>query len=242
MSELSGTNPKVAALTKQTEHNEQAWSLPGVLGFFDSARATTAQVYRSEWIFLRELLREGMSVLDVGCAQGGFAAVLAEHLSDFRYTGVDVSAAMVERARFRHPDHRFLQVPEADLSALDGETFDLVLVLGILHLHEKWRDTLAAAWTKTAGALVLDLREHEAASIEDKTVSSFRMDFGVADADHAAVTLPYIILNSADALATLRHMTPDRTRLSHFGYLTPVSGSASAPVDQVMANVWCVER
>lgn len=227
---------------KAGESNSAAWSLPGVLDFFGAARRSTAQVYPSEWFFLKDRLREGLSVLDVGCAQGGFADMLAEHLGDFRYTGVDVSAEMIARARARNPRHTFHTVPEGDLSVLDGERYDLVLVLGILHLHERWRDTIAAAWRLTAGSLVMDLRESDGPTVEDKARSWFRMDFGGGDDRHAATTLPYVIVNSAEALATVRRLTPGARRTSHFGYLHPVSGSASTPVPEVMANVWCVER
>jgi SAM-dependent methyltransferase len=225
-----------------TAGNADAWSMPGVLGFFDTERRTTAQVYASEWFFLKDRLREGVGVLDVGCAQGGFASVLEENLTSFGYTGIDISAAMIERARTRHPRQRFEAVSEADWSPLGAETFELVLVLGILHLHESWRDTIARAWTHTAGSLILDLREHDGPTIEDKAVSSLRMDFGGNSAAYAETQVPYVLVNSAEALATVRRLTPGARRISHFGYLHPVSGSASCPVAEAMANVWCIER
>jgi SAM-dependent methyltransferase len=221
---------------------ENAWGLPGVLNFFEDARATTAQVYASEWFFLKDRLKEGMSVLDVGCAQGGFASVLAEHLREFRYTGLDVNADMVARARAKHPGHAFHHVPDGDWAALGGECFDLVLVLGILHLHLSWRDTIAQAWSRTRHCLLLDLREIEGATIEDPARSYFRMDFGGGDAVHSETTIPYILVNSAEALATVRRLCPDARRISHYGYLHPLSGSAVAPVKEAMANVWCIER
>jgi SAM-dependent methyltransferase len=220
-----------------TASYSDAWT--DVAGFFDHERATTAQVYPSEWFFLKDRLREGISVLDVGCAQGGFAGVLGEHLTDFTYTGIDISAEMVARAQARHPRHRFLQVAESHWPELAGERFDLVLVLGILHLHEGWRDTVASAWAQTGGCLLMDLREHEGATVEDKAVSSFRMDFGGAG---GTARLPYVIVNSGEALATVRRLTPGARRISHYGYLHPVSGSADTPVAEVMANVWCIER
>jgi SAM-dependent methyltransferase len=222
-----------------SEHNARAWG--HVVDFFDHERATSTQVYASEWFFLKDLLREGISVLDVGCAQGGFAGVLAENLKDFSYTGIDISPEMITRAKARHPSRAFHCVNESDWSAIAGRRFDLVLVLGILHLHETWRDTIARAWSHTAGTLLMDLREHEGPTIEDKTVSSFRMDFG-GDATGACVRLPYVIVNSAEALAVVRRSSDGASRLSHYGYLHPVSGAAMTPMDKVMTNVWCVQR
>lgn len=223
--------------------NAAAWGLPGVLGFFDTARASTGQVYASEWFFLKEKLAEGVSVLDVGCAQGGFAGVMAENLQDFRYTGIDIALEMIERARERHPRHVFHHIPEnAPWDALGDETFDLVLVLGILHLHEGWRETIARAWARTRGTLILDLRETDGPTLEDKARSWFQMDFGGGGGEHGETRLPYVLVNSAEALSTVRRLCPEARRISHFGYLHPVSGSARTPVAEAMANVWCIER
>jgi len=222
--------------------NADAWGLNGVLDFF-SERSTTDQVYPSEWFFLKDRLRNGMRVLDVGCAQGGFASMLSEHLDQFSYTGIDISPAMLERARARHPGHTFHTISEnADWTFLGGETFDLVLVLGILHLHEGWRETMTRAWSHTEGCLLMDLRETEGPTVEDKAHSFFRMDFGGGGDDHGTVTLPYVLVNSAEALGTVRRLAPGARRISHYGYIHPVSASASVPVDGVMTNVWCVEH
>lgn len=225
--------------------NADAWSLGGVLEFFETERSSTGHVYPSEWFFLKDRLKNGMRVLDVGCAQGGFASMLSEHLDQFDYTGIDINAAMIERACARHPGHAFHIIAEdMDWACLGGLNFDLVLVLGILHLHEGWRDTIARAWTHTAGCLLMDMRETDGPSIEDKAQSYFRMDFGGnGDGEHhCATTLPYVLVNSAEALGTVRRLTPGARRTSHYGYLHPVSTSASVPVNDVMTNVWCVER
>jgi SAM-dependent methyltransferase len=222
--------------------NAEAWGLPRVIDFFTTARATTAEVYPSEWFFLKDRLREGISVLDVGCAQGGFSAVLAEHLEDFRYTGVDVSPAMVAAARARFPRRDFQVVGEGDLSTLGEARFDLVLALGHLHLHERWRDTLAEAWRRTAGALIFDLRHVDGPTVEDKTRAYMAMDFHGGGSSHAAMRLPYILLNAGEALAAVRAACPGAARIAHYGYLHRPTGTAVLPVEAVMAVTWCVER
>jgi SAM-dependent methyltransferase len=223
-------------------HNADAWGLPGVLRFFETERTTTGDVYKSEWFFLESQLREGISVLDIGCAQGGFASILGENLNDFSYTGVDINTGMIAAAKEKHPAATFHLIEQADLSVLDGQTFDLVIVLGILHLHEGWRDTLAAAWARTGGALVFDLREIAGPSIEDKERSYFRMDFGGDDATHRETILPYNLINAAEAQDVCAQLGGDNSTVSHYGYIHNVSGSACCPVETVMFNTWCLER
>jgi SAM-dependent methyltransferase len=222
--------------------NTAAWGLPGVLEFFAQRRGTSAEVYPSEWFFLKDRLKEGVSVLDIGCAQGGFAAVIAEHVKNFRYVGADANPDMIARARVRFPQHMFVQVRESDYSALGAGMFDLVLVFGILHLHETWRDTIAAAWARAKGALIFDLREWGGATIEDKTRAYMTMDFHAGDAAHRVRRLPYVLLNSADALGAVRGLCAGARRIQHYGYLHPPSATSVVPTERVMMNTWCVER
>lgn len=224
------------------DSNAAAWGLPQVLDFFDQARATTSEVYASEWFFLKDELRPGIHVLDVGCAQGGFATVMAEHLDDFVYSGIDINAGMVERAKAKHPRHTFHHVEGTDWSALGNQQFDLVLVLGILHLHESWRDTLRAAWARTRGTLIFDLREVSGPTIEDKSHSYFRMDFHGGDTRHTEAHLPYVLVNTAEALALVQDVCGLEAKVERYGYVHPVSGSAVTPDTAVMATTYCIRR
>lgn len=223
-----------------TPGNAAVWSRPDAVDFFTKARSTTSDVYPSEWFFLKDRLREGIRILDVGCAQGGFAGIIAEHLTRFEYTGVDISSTMIARARERFPQHRFHVVEEGDDSALAGAEFDLVLVLGILHLHESWRRTLDAAWRRTRSTLIFDLRETHLPTVEDKARSWFTMQLPEGGAPSAH--LPYIILNTTDALDTVIRTCAGATAIARYGYLHPVSGTARTPISQVMATAYRVER
>jgi SAM-dependent methyltransferase len=229
-------------MTDNASDNASAWGMPNVLAFFDAERATTADVYPSEWFFLKDLLREDISVLDVGCAQGGFAAILGEHLTRFSYTGLDINAEMIARAEARFPDHQFHRIDETGFGLGAEARFDLVLVLGILHLHETWRDTLARAWAHTKGTLLFDLRESDGPTIEDKSRAYFKMDFNGGDAAHAETRLPYNIVNAGDALAVAKSVCPGAARIENYRYLHPVSHSAVTPVAEVMASVYCARR
>ena len=229
-------------MTTRKKKNVDAWSLPRVINFFDEQRSSTDDVYASEWLFLKDALWEGMRVLDVGCAQGGFASVLGEHLRSFQYTGLDTSADMIARAREKHPDHIFHELKATGTSGVDHMSYDLVLVLGILHLHEHWRETLTFAWKHTAGAILFDLRETPQPSIENSEVSFFKMDFNGGGDIYANTKLPYNIINSSEALHTVKLIMGDAKKISHYGYINPVSASAVGPISEVMANTYFVEK
>jgi ubiquinone/menaquinone biosynthesis C-methylase UbiE len=215
------------------------WSEAGVPEFYEKHRLTTADVYPSEWFFLEKLLSEGMSVLDIGCALGGFASILGEHLSDFTYVGLDISPEMIRRAKERYPGHEFHVIAQGDLSPVEGRRFDLVLSLGILHLSVGWRELIAEAWKRAGRFLLLDLRETSGATIEDEGRSYFKMEIYTNREGDAR--LPYNLINSAEAWKTIGDSCTGYKSLRHYGYVAPVSQSAVTPVSQVLMNTYCIE-
>ena len=74
--------------------------------------------------FLLEHVSAGDRVLDLGCGDGAFAAVLVE--AGAAVTGVDVAAEAVRRARERAPGARFEQVAEGAPLPLDEDAVDVV--------------------------------------------------------------------------------------------------------------------
>jgi SAM-dependent methyltransferase len=216
------------------------WSAPGWVDFYENRRTKTEDIYPSEWFFMKDLLADGMSVLDVGCALGGLASVLSEHLEHFTYTGVDISEAMIARARQKHARHQFHVIGEADLSVLAEDRFDLVVCLGVLHLTRRWRELIAAAWARTEKTFLLDLRETSDASVEDETVSYYRVDALLETA--APARLPYNIINSAEALATLIGQCAGAVGLQHYGYLASVSSAAVTSTKQVLMDTYRIDK
>ncbi len=218
------------------------WNESGWPEYYETHRATTADVYPSEWFFLKDLLAEGMTVLDIGSAAGGLASVLSEHLHQFEYTGVDISEEMVRRARQRHPTRTFHVIREADLAAIGDGQYDVVVCLGVLHLTRPWRELVASAWQRTKQSLLLDLRESHLATVEDETASHFRVDFLLNGGSLGGSVLPYNIINSAEALSTIVQVCADAGRLQHYGYLAPPSEAAVTPVKQVLMNTYRIDR
>jgi len=76
---------------------------------------------------------KGFKILDVGCGIGDFYGYLKENFGNsFRYTGIDVSAKMIQAARSRLPTGKFLLKNFDDPNF--QEKFDLIYVCGTLNL------------------------------------------------------------------------------------------------------------
>lgn len=78
------------------------------------------------------LVRDGSSILDVGCGNGRLLDLLVHR--SVQYTGVDVSARLVDIARLRYPSmhHQFVV---GDILALPfpDSSFDAIAAISVLH-------------------------------------------------------------------------------------------------------------
>lgn len=74
----------------------------------------------------------GLSVLEVGCGFGDLGVYLRARNPGVRYSGIDLSARMIEEARRCHPDLEFRCGNVLDLG--NEERFDVVLAQGIFYL------------------------------------------------------------------------------------------------------------
>ena len=152
---------------------------------------------------LAALLSPGLAVLDVGCGTGAITRGIAEAVGrDGRAVGVDVNAAMIEKARAAHGGVPGLSFEVADAGALPFDTaFDIVTAARVL----QWlADPAAAVRSMTAAAkrggrvVVLDFNHEKAAWTPEPPASmrrfyaaflSWRATAGMdnAIADHLAL-------------------------------------------------------
>lgn len=106
---------------------------------------------------------EFSSVLEVGCGFGRVGASIKRHWPEVTYTGIDISADLVEGARKRLPDSEII---EADLvTYTDDRQWDLVLAIsalshippedigGVVAKIKRWarRDIVVVDWNEVGG-------------------------------------------------------------------------------------------
>lgn len=123
------------------EGHKETTSDADLRAFFD-AMALTHDVWRrrhhlyysEQTTLLQNLIDPNLRVLEVGCGTGDTLAALKPAVG----VGVDLSPAMVDRARRKHPDLRF-EVANAEDLDLGGETFDVVVLADLVgELHDLW--------------------------------------------------------------------------------------------------------
>lgn len=79
----------------------------------------------------------GFSIIDLGCGYGSYLDYLSKNHGDFRYTGVDISSEMIDRALELHGDRedaRFIK------GAASEEKADFVVASGIFNVKQGTSD------------------------------------------------------------------------------------------------------
>jgi ubiquinone/menaquinone biosynthesis C-methylase UbiE len=153
----------MARKNRRTEKHTARTSWDPVADWYDGWMGKDGGRYHREAAIpvILELLepRPGEEILDVGCGQG----VLAESIfrAQARYTGVDISGRLLQRARRYHARHgRFIQGDARCLSEVAGlrkGSFDAVAFLLSIQNMDPLQPVLdSAAWAlKSAGRLVM---------------------------------------------------------------------------------------
>ena len=86
---------------------------------------------RRSRILVGEYIRPkpGDRILEIGCGPG----TIVPYLPATEYVGFDASTEYIEQARNRFPDAKFVCERVSQFTLPQGEHFDIVLALGILH-------------------------------------------------------------------------------------------------------------
>ena len=146
--------------------------------FDDDALASGFAIGHPATARLLERTPPGSAVLDAACGTGSSAAALARR--GYRVRATDGSDAMVAAAaaRFRreHLDIPLARCLWADLPAVVGERFDLVLCLGNSLVHTASREAMIESlgglrqMVRPGGHLVVDSRNWEKVHAERRVV------------------------------------------------------------------------
>jgi SAM-dependent methyltransferase len=168
---------------------------------------------------LAELLKPGLSVLDVGCGTGAITRGIAEAVGPHgRVLGIDTNARLIEEARSLHGEVAALRFDVCDVHHLPFHgTFDITTAARVLQWLSDPLDALSmmAAATKPRGrVVVLDYNHEKIAWMPDPpnsmrtfyaTFLRWRGDAGMDNAigDHLAEMFAHV--GMVDIAVTTRH-------------------------------------
>tara|TARA_B100000768_G_C11268593_1_gene372278 strand:- start:1203 stop:1844 length:642 start_codon:yes stop_codon:yes gene_type:complete len=138
-----------------------SWSQKKIIKYISENRKNYNDLYLGEKILLNEYFKKGFSVLDVGCAQGGFVNILSQREKKFSYLGIDYNEEMLAIAKKKQPKYKFINIKKNNFSKYINQKFDLVIIFGILHLNKDWKKIIKEGYKLTKKYLIFDLRESD---------------------------------------------------------------------------------
>lgn len=88
------------------------------------------------------LTQENQSIFEIGCGSG-YGAELMRSLTPKKYVGVDLMPEQIELAHKRNlPNCEFLIRDATDLHEFTDESWDTVVIFGVLHHIPEWRNVI----------------------------------------------------------------------------------------------------
>ena len=138
-----------------------SWSQNTIIKFISENRKDYRNLYLGEKILLDQFFKKGFSVLDVGCAQGGFINILSQLEKKFSYIGIDYNEEMLAIAKKKNPNNKFINIKKNNFSKYINKKFDLVIIFGILHLNKDWKKIIKEGYKLSKKYLIFDLRESD---------------------------------------------------------------------------------
>lgn len=211
------------------EHSE-------LVSFYESNRRRLDDLYPSERRFLPWLARDSESVLDIGCAAGGFSEIWRAYNRQVVYTGADTSARLVEAARTLHPELDFRQADCAIGLPYDDGYATTVQALGWLHWERDHARALRELWRVTGRYLFFDVRLQDESPVDVQGVQKLALT-GEWD---GVTTVPYICLAWPRFAELLLEFKP--SRLFAYGYTGSPSDTVSGVAQSICFATFVLER
>jgi SAM-dependent methyltransferase len=209
---------------------------PKLVAFYTTHRCKPEDLYPSERRFLPWLAFHATSVLDVGCAAGGFSQIWKHYRQDIVYTGVDLSTKLIEVAQAFFPGSEFRVANPVSGLPFPDNAFDVVQALGWLFWEFDYAKSLEEMWRITRRWLFFDVRL--VSTEADVKVGEQRMTFG-DEWDGQSIT-PYLTLAWPYMAQMLLQFNPKT--VMGYGYLGKPSSSVVGIKDEICFGVFVLEK
>jgi SAM-dependent methyltransferase len=222
-------------MANPVREEQKAWAASDSLEFFQTHRQRPEDLYPSEKFFLPDVLPQVQSVLDIGCAAGGFSRIMKSFNPAIAYTGVDINPEFVAIAQRAFPDSTFIPGDGIHFETPDN-SYDLVHSSGILHLNSRYEEIVRSCYAQARRYLACDFRLTPGPRVE----GTFTLEFQPAGGQRPV--LPYIVLNVDELVALLTELRPAPRAIRLRGYYHPPSSMADLPIDRVLMAAVLVEK
>jgi len=192
------------------------------------------QLYLSEKKFFLKAINNASTFLDLGCATGNFIEIIQSKTKIKDYLGIDISNSMIERAKLKYPNFRFLHYDGKFLSV--KKKFDLSFCFGTLIYCNNYESLIKQMLNLTNKFLIFDMRLAYKPSLINKK-KSYQI---IPRSDGRR--LSYNIINFQHFTKFLLNITKFNYSLNLFGYEHKPSKSVTTKYKNVIMTYVLIDK
>lgn len=227
----------------KTNLNYKAWSNKNCVDYYASKRHVIDDIYDSEKFFILPIITNLDTVLDIGCAAGGFSKILKSLNPNIHYIGLDTSKEMINKAKILHPDEKFI-LGNGDTIDFPDNTFDLVLCTSVMHHVPHYKKLISEIYRVSRKFVILDLPRITTEDVRfnsqtDKMNLKNRFPGLNENFPKEETIVPYVFVNINEIYSFLfNDLQPKPAALASTGYFgEKIHNSVNVPVSQFCFNV-----
>lgn len=226
-------------MNKNISISKDIWASNEIINFYLTSRNNEDDLYASEMKILPPVIKKSSSVLDIGCAAGGFSQIVKTIKPNVQYTGVDQSQTMIAAAKNSFPGNHFFHCCGEDLYKIE-QVFDASFCLGVLHMTKNWKQILEEAWKLSRRDMVFDVRMVENEGVCDPNTSYQYITFNEKHDNNFVA--PYVIVGLEDIKNIIISLKPQIRSLNAYGYWHETSPSTISPYKNVCMSVFHLSK
>ena len=134
----------------------------GYVNFYENNRLHVSELYPSEKKIFSYIDCSNKTILDVGCAAGGFYSIMKELYGPIDYSGIDISEEMIKISKTKYPEisENFYTGSASNLSFKDN-TFDIVLCNSVQAHNYEYREIFFEKMLALKGVRLPGDRRHK---------------------------------------------------------------------------------
>ena len=212
------------------------WSNQSAIDYYYQNRHDISDLYPSEKVFLPRVLFPGATVLDVGCASGGFFNIMRAFEPNIEYTGIDLSERAVELARERYPEARFVLTEGFELPFEDN-SFDIVHCTSVFNNEPNYQEMMKEMYRVSNRFVLVDIRLLKGIGNVRESVYNIQFNGGGVEA-----TVPYVVHDADEVANFILQLEPKPKALRGTGYFHPVAKEAESTDGDVCMTILLVQK